>query len=80
MPCSVSTGLIYKAYSLGLVHFTGETLSVSFQKFCSTDGSDSMGLGASHFNFEESGAFFLMTWSLGLRDLRIFERLDSLLV
>jgi len=36
----VFTGLIYKAYSLGLVHFTGKTLSVSFQKFCSTDGSD----------------------------------------
>jgi len=26
------------ACSLGLVHFTGETLSVSFQKFYSSDG------------------------------------------
>ena len=36
--------LIYKAGSLGLVHFTGETLSISFQKFCSTNGSDPMGV------------------------------------
>jgi len=40
----VSTGLIYKAYSLGLVRFTGETLSVSFQKFCSTNGFDPTGV------------------------------------
>ena len=43
----VSTGLIYKAYSLSLVHFTGETLSVSFQKLCSSNGfngSDPMGV------------------------------------
>jgi len=38
--CFVSTGLICKACSLGLVHFTEETLSVSFQKFCSSDGPD----------------------------------------
>jgi len=47
MLCFVSTGLICKACSLGLVHFTGETLSDSFQKFCSTNGSDPLGLGAS---------------------------------
>ena len=41
----VSTGLICKACSLGLVHFTGETLSVSLQKFCSTDGPDLMRVG-----------------------------------
>ena len=35
--CFVSTGLICKACSLDLVHFIGETLSVSFQKFCSSD-------------------------------------------
>jgi len=44
MLCFVSTGLIYKAFCLGLVHFIGETLSVSFQKFCSTNGSDPMGV------------------------------------
>jgi len=33
MLCFVSISLIYKAYSLGLVHFARETLSVSFQKF-----------------------------------------------
>ena len=44
----VSTGLVYKAYSLGLVYFTEEILSVSFQKFCSNNGSDPMGLGALH--------------------------------
>jgi len=45
--CFVSTGLICKACSLGLVHFTGETLSVSFQKLCGSDGSDLLRLGAS---------------------------------
>ena len=49
MPCFVSIGLICQACSLGLVHFTGETLSVSCQKFCSTVGPDLMRLGASHF-------------------------------
>jgi len=38
--CFVSIGLICKACSLELVHFTGKTLSVSFQKFCSFDGPD----------------------------------------
>jgi len=38
--CFVSTGLICKACSLAIVHFTGKTLSVSFQKFCSTDDPD----------------------------------------
>ena len=38
--CFVSIGLICKACSLGLVPFIGETLSVSFQKFCSSDGPD----------------------------------------
>jgi len=42
MLCFVSTGLTCKAGSLGLVHFTGKTLSVSFQKFCSTNGPDLM--------------------------------------
>ena len=42
MLCFVSTGLICKACSLGLVHFTGKTLSVSIQKFCSSDGPDLM--------------------------------------
>jgi len=46
--CFVSTGLICKACSLDLVRFTGETLSVSFQKICSTNGSNPMGFGASH--------------------------------
>jgi len=49
--CFVSTGLLCKACSLGLVHFTGETLSVSFQKFCSSDGPDLLWLrvgGSSH--------------------------------
>jgi len=41
----VSAGLICKAYSLGLVHFTGKTLSVSLQKFYSSNGFDPMGLG-----------------------------------
>jgi len=45
MLCFVSTGLICKACSLGLVHFTGETLSVSFQKFCSTNGPDLVRVG-----------------------------------
>ena len=49
----VSIGLICKACSLGLVHFTGETLSVSFQKCCSTDGSNPMGLGASQVVSEQ---------------------------
>jgi len=35
---------ICKAYSLGLVYFTGETLSDFFQKFYSTNGSDSLGV------------------------------------
>ena len=33
MLCIVSTGLICKACSLGLVHFTGKILSVCFQEF-----------------------------------------------
>ena len=41
----VSIGLICKAYSRGLVNFIGETLSVSLQKFCSSNGSDPMGVG-----------------------------------
>ena len=40
----VFTGLTCKACSLGLVHFTGETLSISFQKFCSGNGSNPMGV------------------------------------
>jgi len=40
MLCFVSTGLICKACSLGLVHFTGEILSISFQKFYSSNGPD----------------------------------------
>ena len=36
--CFVSTGLICKACSLDLVHFTGETLSVPPQKFRSSGG------------------------------------------
>jgi len=39
-----STGLICKALCLGLIHFTGETLSVSFQKFYSINGSYLMGV------------------------------------
>ena len=40
--CVYHTGLICKACSLGLVHFTGEILSVSSQKFYS--------FGSSHFS------------------------------
>jgi len=40
----VSTGLIYKAFCLGLVHFSGETPSISFQKICSTNDSDRIGV------------------------------------
>ena len=47
MLCFVSIGLICKACNLGLVHFTGEILFVSFQKFCSTNGPDLKRLGAS---------------------------------
>jgi len=46
MLCFVSTGLICKACSLGLVHFTREILSVSFQKFRSTDDPNLTMLGA----------------------------------
>jgi len=45
MLCFVSIGLICKACSLSLVHFTGETLSVSLQKFCGTDGPDLLRVG-----------------------------------
>ena len=45
MLCFVSAGLICKACSLGLVNFTGETLFVSFQKFCSSDGPDPARVG-----------------------------------
>ena len=51
--CFVSTGLICKACSLSLVHFTGETLPVSVQKFYSTNGSDPPGLRASQVVSEE---------------------------
>ena len=51
MLCFVSTGLICKACSLRLVHFTGEALFESFQKFCSTNSSDRLGLGVSQFHF-----------------------------
>jgi len=46
MLCFVSTGIICKACSMGLVHFTGETMSVSFQKFCSTNGPVPVRVGA----------------------------------
>ena len=48
-----STGLICKACGLGLVHFTGETLSESVQEFCSTNGPDPLGLGASQVVWEQ---------------------------
>ena len=49
----VSIGLICKACSLGLVHFIGETLSVSFQNFYCANGSDPLGLGASHISWDK---------------------------
>ena len=53
MLCFVPTGLICKTCSQGLVHFTGETLSVSFQKFCSSDDPDLTRLGASQVVSEQ---------------------------
>ena len=53
MLCFVSAGLICKACSLGLVHFIGEILSVSFHKFWSTDGPDLMRPGSSQVVSEQ---------------------------
>ena len=41
----VFIGLNYKACSLGLVHFTGETLSFCFEFFFNSDDSDPMEVG-----------------------------------
>jgi len=40
----VFTVLNYKACSVGLVHFTGKTLSVCFETFLNSDNSDPMGV------------------------------------
>jgi len=53
MLCFVSTGLIYKAYCLGLVHFAGKTLSVSFQKFVVLTVLTLLRLGASQVVSEQ---------------------------
>jgi len=61
MLCFASTGLICKACSLGLVHFTWETLSVSFQKFCSVNGPDPLRVRALQMVSEQR------FWDLRLR-------------